>query len=239
MKQRIGRADEVPFPIRFGARLTSLIQAVTVLMSFSVRCMAQEFISSNINSLVRSIEENIDQAKGKKAPALEFTNIETNVHQHLTDYLGRTLLLKFGFRGCKGCEEDMRVVSKLQDDYDDRGFVAIYICVGSMEDANRYFDARMLDGNPIHGVKVLVDRDSLLPPFQAFVAPMTIVVDRGGVIRGGWLKPANYEKFESSVLPFLPQAPVKWQRAVILVLVTTGLLMLFINRVRLRKLRKR
>src|SRR6267143_2740918 len=220
-------------------RIVRPLVGLLVIMSISGECRAQEMFYSNPDSLIKSIEENILRAKGKKAPNLEFTNVETNAHQNLTDYLGKTVLIKFGYRGCRGCEEDMRVVSKLQDDYTDQGLVAIYICGGSAEDANRYFDARMEDGNPIHGVKALIDRDSLIAPYQGIVAPMTIVVDSMGVIRDGWLKPAKYEKFESSVVPFLAQAPVKWQRLVIYVLVAVVVLMFTINLVRRRSLMKR
>src|ERR1041384_546719 len=203
-----------------------------IMLIVNVEGSAQS-VYSNPDSLVKAIEGNISQAKGKKAPELKFTNIDTIARQHLTDYLGKTVLLKFWYKGCRGCEEDMRVVSKLQDEYADHGLVVIYVdCNGSIEDAARYFDARKADGNPFQGVKVLVDRDSLMAPYQGIFAPMTIVIDRDGIIRDGWLKPANYDKFESSILPFVPKAPVKWNRIIAITLVMVVLLPFFIYRVR-------
>jgi thiol-disulfide isomerase/thioredoxin len=219
--------------------MSRYLVALFIMMSYSVECRAQFIFPSNPDSLPRVIEANIVHAKGTKAPELGFTNIETNKRQHLTDYLGKTLVLKFWYRGCKGCEEDVHVVSKLQDDYADQGLVVIYVdCLGSMDEASRYFEARRLDGNPINGVKILVDSDSLIAPFQGHAAPMTIVVDRGGVIQDGWMGPAKYERFESSVLPFVPKAPVKWQRVSILILVIVVLLPYFIYRLRHRNIVK-
>jgi|ERR1051326_10797 peroxiredoxin len=219
--------------------MSRYLAALFIMMSYSVECRAQDFPYSNPDSLIKSIEGNILRAKGKKAPRLEFTNIETNAQQYLTDCLGKTALLKFWYRGRRGCEEDMHVVSKLQDDYDEQGLVVIYIdCEGTLDDANRFFDARMADGNPFHGVKGLVDRDSLVAPFEGIVAPMTLVIDRAGIIRDGWVGTAKYERFESSILPFVPKAPVKWQRIMLVILLLIVAWMLFMYRARLRNLLK-
>src|SRR6266478_2095480 len=103
-----------------GDRIHSMsryLVALFIMMSYSIECRAQKFMPENIDSLVKSIEGSISIAKGQQAPAMEFMNIEIDKLQNLHDYLGKTLLLKFWYRGCHSCVEDMHVVSKLQDDY--------------------------------------------------------------------------------------------------------------------------
>ncbi len=132
------------------------------------------------------------------------------------DYLGKTVLLKFWYRGCKPCEAEMHDVSQLQKDYLDRGLVVIYVCNLSVEDAARYFEARKMDGNTIEGIKTTVGEDSLIPPYQCFVGPMSIIIDPQGYIRNGWLKQASYQKFEECILPFLPKVQNNWTPGIIL-----------------------
>jgi hypothetical protein len=134
----------------------------------------------------------------------------------------------------------MRVVSKLQDDYVDQRLVVIYVDGrDKKEEEARYFDARRLDGNPFNGVKALANSDSLITPFQCDVAPMTIVIDSSGTIRDGWLKHASYEKFESSILPLVPKAPVKLERVVLISLAIVVLLLYFTYKSRHRGVVKR
>lgn len=174
------------------------------------------FIQSDINENVKNVEENISKAIGKRSPNLKFINLETKTTQSLADYLGKTVLLKFWGRGCKSCEVEMHDVNQLQKDYSDRGLVVIYVCNLPVEDAARFFEARKMDGNTIEGIKATVDEDSLIPPYQCLVSPMSIIIDPQGYIRNGWLKQASYQKFEECVLPFLAKEQKNWTLGIIL-----------------------
>lgn len=173
-------------------------------------------LQSNIGEHAKNVEENISKAIGKRSPNLKFINLETKTTQSLTDYLGKTILLKFWYRGCKSCEVEMHDVSQLQKDYSDRGLVVIYVCNLTADDANSFFEARKMDGNKIEGTKVTVDEDSLIPPYQCFVGPMSMIIDPKGYIRNGWLKQASYQKFEECVLPFLTKTQNNWTLGIIL-----------------------
>ncbi len=174
------------------------------------------FIQSDINENVKNVEENISKAIGKRSPNLKFINLETKTTQSLADYLGKTVLRKFWGRGCKSCEVEMHDVNQLQKDYSDRGLVVIYVCNLPVEDAARFFEARKMDGNTIEGIKATVDEDSLIPPYQCLVSPMSIIIDPQGYIRNGWLKQASYQKFEECVLPFLAKEQKNWTLGIIL-----------------------
>jgi hypothetical protein len=73
-----------------------------------------------------------------------------------------------------------------------------------------------MDGNTIVGIRATVDEDSLIPPYQCFASPMSIIIDPQGFIRNGWLKQASYQKFEECILPFLTIAPPNWTLGIIL-----------------------
>jgi peroxiredoxin len=187
---------------------------------------------SDINETVKNVEENISKTIGSKAPNLKFVNIETKTTQSLTDYLGKTILLKFWNRGCKPCEVEMHDISQLQKDYSERGLVVIYVCNLTAEDADRFFEARKMDGNTIEGIKAAVDDDSLIPPYQCLVAPMSIIIDPQGYIRNSWLKQSSYQKFEESILPFLTKAPKSCMLGIILAVVgVTALIVVFLKKV--------
>lgn len=147
------------------------------------------------------IKSNLDKSIGKQAPSISFHLIDTKNQDSLAHYNGSTVLLLFWNKNCSGCIQEMPVVSKLQESYNDAGLRIIFL-----SSDNQDIQASFLNTINIGGIKGCITDEKLNTPYPRFVAPAAILVDAEGIIRDAWLGTLATDETEKRINLLLPQS---------------------------------
>src|SRR5271169_1623156 len=118
-------------------------------------------------SFVDSVRNRLAHSIGTKAPDLVYQSLENNDMCTISSFRGKTLLLKFWNRGCPPCIEEMPVIARLQDKYNDANFCLLFLSHDDRETQRRFFSVQQLSGS-----RGYLFSDELNIPYQTFVAPM-------------------------------------------------------------------
>lgn len=149
---------------------------------------------------INIVETNLQKSVGKQAPPMEFHTVSDQVRHNLSEFSGGVVMLNFWARGCAPCIKEMPDMSILQDDYRRVGLSVLFLANGDCEDEKRFFDI-----HETSGLKCCVDARRLLKPYQAGVIPMTILIDRNGIIQDGWFGAIGYEAMEKRINTLIPR----------------------------------
>ncbi len=137
----------------------------------------------------------------RKAPPLTLKSIEGQTVR-LSDYRGKVVLINFWATWCPPCRAEIPDLIKFQKEYGKDGLQIIGVTYPPEERASvRRFTRRLKVNYPIalgtREIKASFSRDETLP--------LTVIIDREGVIRGtiaGILLP---EEFNEQIKPLLQQ----------------------------------
>jgi len=137
----------------------------------------------------------------RKAPPLTLKSIEGQTVR-LSDYRGKVVLINFWATWCPPCRAEIPDLVKFQKEYGKDGLQIIGVTYPPEERASvRRFTRRLKVNYPIalgtREIKASFSRDETLP--------LTVIIDREGVIRGtiaGILLP---EEFNEQIKPLLQQ----------------------------------
>ena len=171
----------------------------TLIVASTVTCQTQ-IVFSSAKGLVDSVRNNLVRSIGTRAPDLPFQSLGSNSMQNVSSFRGSTLLLKFWNRGCAPCIREMPDVGKLHDRYQDAKFNVIFLSHDDIETQVRFFSI-----NRTSGLKGYLNSDELARPYQAFVAPMSVLIDSSGVIRDCWLGAIGYDSTEQRLNALIPK----------------------------------
>ncbi|MET0645083.1 MAG: TlpA disulfide reductase family protein [Pyrinomonadaceae bacterium] len=137
--------------------------------------------------------------QGVKAPSLTLRSIEGRTVR-LSDYRGKVVLINFWATWCPPCRAEMPDLVKLQREYGKAGLQIIGVTYPPERRALvRRFTRRLKVNYPI----VLGTRETKAGFSPDETLPLTVIIDRGGTIRGaiaGMLLP---EEFNIQIKPLL------------------------------------
>jgi thiol-disulfide isomerase/thioredoxin len=139
--------------------------------------------------------------QGVKAPSLTLKSIEGRTVR-LSDYRGKVVLINFWATWCPPCRAEMPDLIKLQREYGKDGLQIIGVTYPPERRARvRRFTRRLKLNYPV----VFGTRETKAGFSPDETLPLTVIVDRGGTIRGtvaGILLP---EEFNVQIKPLLEQ----------------------------------
>lgn len=116
--------------------------------------------------------------EGHPAPEVQLTLLEGGTVT-LADYEGEhVVLLGFWATWCPPCRECLTEVAHIAEDYADRGLVAFSVNAGESEPVIR----RFLEKIGPHAPVVLDPSGQASVAFQAAELPMTMLIDREGIV---------------------------------------------------------
>jgi len=97
----------------------------------------------------------------------------------LQEYRGQVVLINFWASWCGPCRQEMPLLDRLHNRYEDTGFAVLGVNVeGEIEPAQKVVDKTRV------GFPVLLDAEQKVSEIYALEAmPSTVVVDRDGVVR--------------------------------------------------------
>ena len=130
------------------------------------------------------------------APDFTLPDLEGN-QISLSTYKGRVVLLNFWATWCPPCRLEMPTMEKAYRKYRDKGFevVAVSVDAGPKSSVKSFLRELGLS------FQVLLDPDmETLRAFRGFSLPMTVVIDRQGVIRSRELGYRDWSDGESTKL---------------------------------------
>src|SRR5262245_19745693 len=135
----------------------------------------------------------------KPAPKLELKDVEGRA-QRLSDYKGKVMLLNFWATWCAPCRAEMPDLVKWQREYKNKGLQVIGVTYPPVELAEaRKFIKSIKVNYPV----ALGDEQTKAMFDEGEILPITVVIDKKGVIREvihGIIFP---EEFEQKVKPLL------------------------------------
>ena len=113
-------------------------------------------------------------------PAPDFTLKSLDgTNLRLEEYRGQVVLLNFWASWCGPCRQEMPVLDKLHQHYNDAGFAVLGVNVEGKEKPAR----KVLDKTPVT-FPVLLDANQLVSKLYELEAmPSTVVIDRNGDVR--------------------------------------------------------
>lgn len=130
------------------------------------------------------------------APDFTLPDLEGN-QISLSTYKGRVVLLNFWATWCPPCRLEMPTMEKAYRKYRDKGFevVAVSVDAGPKSSVKSFLRELGLS------FQVLLDPDmEILRAYRGFSLPMTVVIDRQGVIRSRELGYRDWSDGESTKL---------------------------------------
>ena len=135
-------------------------------------------------------------ATGESVPDISFRRVADDVPQHLHEFAGKVVLLNLWGTWCPPCREEMPTLERLQATYKDQGLVVITLSDEPREKLQAYHEKFPVD--LLRGYTSAFEWLEI----ETF-RPLTIVIDREGILRHHVFGSLSYEEFESSIRPYL------------------------------------
>lgn len=134
-----------------------------------------------------------------RAPVVTFPTLEGDTSS-LAAHRGEVVVLNFWATWCPPCEREIPELAQLQDSLGSEGATVVGLAVssGSREDIRSFGDEHGID-YPVW----LTDPGTAATEYDAMGLPLTLLVDREGVIRRRYMGPQTYETMSDDVRALL------------------------------------
>jgi len=155
-------------------------------------------LMSKGDSMVTLLKLDFQKAIGTAAPTFTFQRLDDDKIDSLIDFRGKVALVNFWNTHCSGCRYEMPDLGHLQDSLSEKGFQVIFLSSETKDVLVQYFTNHM-----ISGMKGILNRNQLKPPYQMLAVPSSFVVDRNGIVRETWIGPLRLDVLVKRILPYL------------------------------------
>lgn len=140
--------------------------------------MALRFLIVPIMALLLSSSVHSSVNLKEEAPDFTLKSL-TGSNLRLEEYRGQVVLINFWASWCGPCRQEMPILDRLHQRYEDTGFAVLGVNVeGEVEPAQKIVDKTKVT------FPVLIDEGQVVSQLYELEAmPSTVVVDRDGVVR--------------------------------------------------------
>lgn len=138
----------------------------------------------------------LQEARGEKVPTISFRQVSDGTPMRLEDFRGQVVVLNLWATWCPPCLKEIPDLERLYQAYRDQGLVVVALSDESREHLQGFFEKQ-----PVELLAAYTERYNwlLIDTFR----PLTLIIDREGVLRQHLLGARTFENFESNVLPHL------------------------------------
>jgi thiol-disulfide isomerase/thioredoxin len=183
---RLGQGRRLLVPARWPARLGSA--GLLLLAALS---------AGGIYVLAGPMRPMLDQVRtirgtvGKPAGELAFRQVADDAPRRLSELRGKVVLVNLWATWCPPCRKELPAIDKLQKTYADRGLVVVTL---SDEERGRLLE--FAAGHPLTTLNVYTQELGWL---DVGGRPLTMVIDRQGIVRECLIGGRDYADFEAIV----------------------------------------
>ncbi|HTO92261.1 MAG TPA: TlpA disulfide reductase family protein [Candidatus Sulfotelmatobacter sp.] len=183
---RLGRGRRFLVPAHASARVGSILLLLVALLSG----LALYGVAGPMAPLLAQVHA-VMGVVGRPAGEVAFHEVATDSTRRLSELRGRVVVLNLWATWCNPCRAELPEIARLQRDYASRGLVVLTV---STEDRARLqrFAAKYSYGT-LNGYLPRIDW--LDVPGR----PLSLVIDRDGVVRDCFIGARHYAEFERSV----------------------------------------
>lgn len=138
----------------------------------------------------------LQEARGERVPRIAFRQVADDTLGHLEDYRGQVVVLNLWATWCPPCLDELPTLDRLHRSYRDQGLTVIALSDESRQHLQDFFDK-----DPVELIAVYTEQYNwlLIDSFR----PLTLIIDREGILRDHLLGARSFEDFESRILPHL------------------------------------
>lgn len=133
-----------------------------------------------------------------KAPELSFRFVHNDELKRLSDYEGKVVVLNFWATWCQPCIKEMPHLIKLQEQYASDGLEVILLSDETKEKLLRFRRVDLDAVNSVYNQKI-----EWLNMNLGTARPLTLIIDRAGVIRSYHTGARDYKFLENEINTFL------------------------------------
>jgi thiol-disulfide isomerase/thioredoxin len=137
----------------------------------------------------------IEGTVGKPAADVAFRRVADDAPRRLSELQGKVVLVNLWATWCPPCRKELPEIDKLQKDYADRGLVVV-----TLSDEER---GRLLKFAAEHPLTTLNVYAQELGWLDVGGRPLSLVIDRQGVVRECMIGGRSYAEFEAKVAKYL------------------------------------
>jgi thiol-disulfide isomerase/thioredoxin len=189
---RLGRGRRFLVPAGWPGKLTSAAFLPVAGVSILALCVLLGPMAPMM-SQVRGIRG----AVGRPAGELEFRTVANDAPGRLSELRGKVVLVNLWATWCPPCRHEMPAIDRLQRDYADRGLVVV-----TLSSEERQTLIRFAEQHPTSTLNVYA---SQLGWLDVPGRPLTMLIDRDGVVRDCAIGARSYDEFEGKVKKVLDQ----------------------------------
>lgn len=174
-----------------GSFLVAALSAVAIVASAGGLALVRGAMSSDQGKTLLMLEQQL----GSAAPPLTFKEVPGGREHALSEHAGKVVLINLWATWCQPCVEEMKHLDRLQAAYPKE----LVVLALSDEEAAK-IEGHLADKRwsfTCGRVEEVAKAPEVIRSMEK-LRPVTLVVDRSGVIRD-WLTAASYEDFEAAV----------------------------------------
>lgn len=168
------------------------VKQVWWILTFAIFIWVLEVQLAPLTHSLRTLQA----GTGETVPDISFRNVADGTLHHLSEFEGKVVLLNLWATYCPPCIQEMPTLGRLQAAYGDRGLVVVAL---SDEPAEHVQD--FLKKHPIEMLGGYTESFEWVK-LKSF-RPITLVIDRQGVLRKHVFGMSDYQGFESQIRPYL------------------------------------
>lgn len=182
----LGRGRRLLVPARWPARIGS---AVLMLLGI-VWCLGLYVLSGPMRPMLAQVRQVVSLVNRPAAEAA-YRNVADDAPHRLSELRGKVVVLNLWATWCGPCRKELPEIERLQKAYAERGVVVVTV---STEERDRLL--RFAEKNPLATLNVYTPRIDWL---DVGGRPLSVIIDRGGVVRDCFIGARSYDEFERAV----------------------------------------
>ena len=133
--------------------------------------------------------------RGDPIPAFSFRRVSDDHPHHINEFKGKVVVLNLWATYCAPCVQELPILERLQRAYKDKA-----VAVVALSDEPRERLQQFLTKHPFDLAIGYTELEWLrLENFR----PMTLIIDRDGVLRKHFIGKTDFEGFEAHIRPYL------------------------------------
>jgi thiol-disulfide isomerase/thioredoxin len=128
--------------------------------------------------------------------SFDLQNVRTGEYVSLSEFKGKIILLDFFATWCPPCREQMNVMSKVHDDFSDKGIVVIGVSLDKRYDRNKVME--FLKEKKVEFLAVWGD-NKLTDIAKVRAIPTLLAIDRKGEVVDRYVGYHDYDFFDKLI----------------------------------------